>query len=173
MPPGFTSFPGNLGTLGFLQVVPLQSATVFDQNGLELTKQPPGYVKCLDVKQNDTAPYPYYSYSGQPNFTNDSPGYPLGYTNGQIYPNAASFGAGGNYNMYLMFQPNTPNSIMVPLAVIPWSWSGGATLNGQNWTLTTNTNQAAPTGSIPAAVTDGVFPQWQSSCAYQFEQQSQ
>jgi hypothetical protein len=75
--------------------------------------------------------------------------------------------------MYLMFQPDPaqyPGSIPVPLAVIPWSWSGGANYSGGNWALNFNSGKASPTGSIAAAATNGVFPVWQSSCQYQIQQ---
>lgn len=178
-PPGFANFPG---TLGFLQVVSSQSATAYAQNGSPLTppqKTPAGIVQCLDVQSVQNTPYPYYPPSPPgTNLANDAPYYQLVAINGQsinqTYPGAASFGAGGSYNMYLMFQPNStqyPNSIPVPLAVIPWSWSGGATNDAGNWALTFNAGQAAPMGSIPAAVTSGAFPVWQSSCAFQWQQQ--
>lgn len=106
---------------------------------------------------NQNAPYPYYNFvtdqnnNPVPNVVEDSPAYGLQntQTQTQLWPAAAFFGAGGSYNMYLMFQPNTPGSIPVPLAVIPWSWSGGAVNSAGNWTLYalgTYSPQASPAG---------------------------
>jgi hypothetical protein len=163
-PPGFANIPG---TLGFLQVVTSQTFTEYLTNG-SYYGTGSACIQGLDVytpgQQN--VPYPFYpTVPGWPNQTNDSPDFALvAQVNGNTI---RTVGAGGTYNMYLMFQPNTANSIPVPLAVIPWSWSGGATNNAGNWALTFNTGQASPTGSIAGAVTNGVFPVWQSSCPFQ------
>lgn len=61
-----------------------------------------------------------------------------------------------NFQTYLMFKPNTPNAIWVPIKKIEWSWGATATRvsEGNNWTLTSISKPA------PSVSTTFEFPSW-------------
>lgn len=62
---------------------------------------------------------------------------------------------------YLLWQPNLPHSIAVPLGVLPWSWSGSATRIAYTtiWTL-----EPGSTGAAQPFISDNSYPpNWSST----------
>jgi hypothetical protein len=111
-----------------------------------------------------------YTYTaGTPTTVNDSPYVPVPTLPGPVYDLVA---LNESYSMYLMYQPNLSGSIPVPVAVIPWNWSGQAASydNGVTWVKTYG--NASPIGNANGT-TNGVFPQWISTCTAQKNQNGQ
>jgi hypothetical protein len=62
----------------------------------------------------------------------------------------------GAYATYLMWSPNVPESIAIPLGVVRWNWSGAAEYNATKaiWKLTASADK------IQAFQLSAVFPTW-------------
>jgi hypothetical protein len=74
----------------------------------------------------------------------------------------------GEYQMFLMYQPNLtayPNSIWVPVAVIPWSWSALVVSfdGGVDWNFESPAPTASPTGNFYGSTT-ATPPLWNTVC---------
>jgi hypothetical protein len=60
------------------------------------------------------------------------------------------------FSTWLMYKPNSPGAIFVPLRKIDWFWSGKATRSGTTWSLT-----ASDKPSVAPVSTETVeFPEW-------------
>jgi hypothetical protein len=116
----------------------------FESSGLDPTRDP-----------NTGLPIAYYYDIAHMN-PNDSPGQQLEMvTRGYLsYTNSDSF------DMFLMFKPNTPKAIWVPLCHLAWSWSGAAVRTSPSattWSLVPNSGKHGDTvtGSDIA-----IYPSW-------------
>jgi hypothetical protein len=71
------------------------------------------------------------------------------------------------FTMYLMFQPSNPNSIYVPIRILPWYWSGMAAFSG-SWSLSgtplfpPSPADAAPPTPNPSV--NPINPAWSVNC---------
>ena len=63
------------------------------------------------------------------------------------------------FQMYLMWQPNTPSSIPAPIGVVSWNWSGGAVQIFGIWSVMPNSVVAS---SNPNLVLTADLPTWGS-----------
>jgi hypothetical protein len=75
------------------------------------------------------------SYSD--NVTMDQPSLPL---------LGSSTAAEDSFSYYLMYKPDTPNAIWVPIAKAEWYWKGQAVLIGATWTLAVRDAPSNPSG---------------------------
>lgn len=80
------------------------------------------------------------AYSNNP-VTSDSPGLRL--DNG----NCTEAKVSDEFRMWLMFKPDEPDSIWVPLRSVAWSWSGKAKKKNSKWQLTGAHNTVNPRSS--------------------------
>lgn len=123
-------------------------------------KVPPG-VEQLDTTNPYSMPGDFHATKGFPqkvakgadyidDYTSDSPRSPLSGTT------AASVSDGFSY--YVMYKPDLPRSIWVPVGVAGWYWRFSALLGSSGWTLSGASNAINPTG---AATTS--FPTYSSN----------
>jgi hypothetical protein len=75
-----------------------------------------------------------YPYSGNPSWTEDSPGISI---DGPPYV-AKYMSAFADFNIWLEFKPSGGH--WVPLRVVNWRWSGEGSLSGSTWTLIDSSN---------------------------------
>lgn len=82
--------------------------------------------------------------------TSDSPATPLGGTTRKVISDT--------FRYRIMYKPDTPDAIWVPVAVADWFWKGTATMAGGTWTLSGADNPANPSGSATTS-----FPEYTSN----------
>ena len=82
--------------------------------------------------------------------TSDSPGNRL---NNQM----KSIRIVDDFTMFVMFKPNSPDSIWIPLRSINWSWTGTALKNQQNVWQLDDANTSNATGK---SIETDEFPTW-------------
>ncbi|MDD4539780.1 MAG: hypothetical protein PHT80_12250, partial [Lentisphaeria bacterium] len=66
------------------------------------------------------------------------------------------------FSTWLMYKPNSPGAIFVPLRKIDWFWSGKATRSGTTWSLTASEKPPA----APTSTTTVDFPEWTHNIDY-------
>ncbi len=68
-------------------------------------------------------------------------------------------GGTARYVTYLMYKPDTPNSIWVTLQTITWGWGGSATLGPNGWSLNPGSYPGNPYIRM-VGMTISTLPQW-------------
>lgn len=127
------------GTFNWIQI--------YSENRFLTTNQ--GFSQARTGTGLDTARLvPFYNAIEDSMTTNDTPGSQLNTsTNELVYlriDDAAT--------MYLVYTPPQPGSIPVAVAKVDWSWSGTATFDGSNWTLSNALNAVNPAGVAASGV---------------------
>jgi hypothetical protein len=96
--------------------------------------------------------YPAFSFSATEQFDHeeDEPSEPVG--------DSAQVWRSDHFTMYLLFQPNSANSIPVPLKKLDWSWSGVGQTNGTGgWQLLSSST------SLQNVNVSADYPTWTSN----------
>ena len=70
-----------------------------------------------------------------------------------------ALGGTARYVTYLMYKPDTPNSIWVTLQTITWGWGGSATLGPNGWSLNPGSYPGNPYIRM-VGMTSSTLPQW-------------
>ena len=97
-----------------------------------------------------------WPYGSDPNLgqgqygTDDSPAVSTSYI-----PNMSYMEIDDTPTMYLLYSPNAPHSIDVPIQKVSWSWSGSVTLQNGQW-VTSGLNNA----TNPSGVNINSEPEW-------------
>jgi len=91
-----------------------------------------------------------YPYDTNQNRTTDSP-------NNQLLVGYQEYNLNHNFTMWLMFRPDLPNAIFVPLERVTWSWSADVISSdgGNTWNFVSK----IPAGT-PASQSVNTFPVW-------------
>lgn len=138
------------GSLIFVQLVDGYTGQYFGGNNCA----PFDYGTGLDV-MNPSSGIIYYDQSpvGATDYsTNDSPSIPLFSDDSEA---TADFVA----RMYLLWQPDIPSSIPVPIGFVPWSWEGEAEQSSNIWSVIPKSVVAS---SNPTLVPTTYLPTWSS-----------
>jgi hypothetical protein len=113
----------NSGTFDIIQLIISANLEFCGTNGYSIQESGNG----LDASINSLSPS-----SSMANTYFDDPGVPISSGNNHQTDS-------GSYETYLMFNPNSPGSISVPLKLIAWDWSGVADPgDGGSWQLTSS-----------------------------------
>jgi hypothetical protein len=148
------------GNLAWTQVLGTAYYTLAYNVGLPITV--PSCIGAVD-NGSDTTTWVYPAVAPPSPNTQDSPYITLSTMGGTV----VSYTLNKSYTMYLMFQPPPySTSIWVPLAVIPWNWSGQAVATGGVPAFTLSA-APAPT-AFPNGASNGSvnlsFPSWFYPC---------